>query len=80
LIVTFLLNGLIWYLYLKFYKTLIGYEPIIFSSAVLILNLCLSAVVYKREAIASYILLSTAFTVQIIFIVFLKFLASTQAF
>lgn len=80
LIFTLALNGLIWYLYLKQYRSIIGYEPIAFSSAVVLLNLFLAAIVYKREALASYILLSTGLTVQIIFVVFLRFLAMSQAF
>lgn len=75
-----ILNGLIWFLYIKYYRSLIGYEPIAFSSTVVLLNLFLATVVYKRESLASYILLSTALTVQIIFIVFLRFLSVTQAF
>lgn len=77
---TLLLNGLVWYLYIKQYRNIIGYEPISFSSAVFLLNLFLAAIVYKRETLASYILLSTGLTVQIIFIVFLRFLAMSQAF
>lgn len=77
---TIALNGLIWYSYLKFYHDLIGFVPIAYSTAVFVLNVFLAVPVYKRESLASYILLTAGLFIQIIYLVFLRFFALSQAF
>ena len=74
------MNGLIWYLYLKNYKDLIGAVPIGYSSAVILLNIFLANITYKKEFLVSSILISMGLFVQIIYLIFLKFFAMSQAF
>jgi hypothetical protein len=76
----FVLNGLIWYLYLKNYQSMIGFVPIAYSSAVILLNIFLAAIIYRKEISASFILLGAGMMIQLIYLVFLKFFAMGQSF
>lgn len=67
------LNGYIWYFYLVRMQALTGLTPVGYASGVLLLNIFLADISYQRQVILSWILLSTAVLIQIIFIVFLKF-------
>lgn len=78
--ITLVLNGSIWYLYLKKYTGLIGFVPISYSSAVLLLNIFLAAIIYRKETLVSFVLLGTGLTIQIIYLIFLRFLAMSQVF
>lgn len=80
IILTLALNGLVWYFYIRKYSVIIGVVPISYSSAVVILNIFLAGVIYRKEIAASYILLGTGIFIQIIYLVFLKFFAMGQAF
>ncbi len=75
-----LINAAIWYLYIKNYRDLIGIVQIGYSSAVLILNILLGNIVFRKEKLISIILLSAGLIIQILFIIFLRFFAMTQAF
>lgn len=79
IIITAILNGLIWFLYIKNYQDLIGITQISYALAVMILNIYLANIVYRRVALASMVLLSTGLIVQIIFLVFLKLFALSQS-
>jgi len=80
IILTAIANVFIWYLYLRKYGNLIGILPISYSSAVVVLNVFLAAIIYRKELAASYILLGTGIFIQVVYIVFLKFFAMSQAF
>ena len=80
ILVSLSLNGLIWYMYIKGYKDLIGLVPISYSLAALILNIFLANILYRKEILISIILLSSGLLIQIIYLIFLKFFAMSQAF
>gem|GEM_PF-911383 len=75
-----LLNGLLWYIWWKKYQDLVGVVPISYSSAVLILNVFLSNLSYRKEALVNFVLLGTGLLVQIIYLIFLRFFAMSQTF
>jgi hypothetical protein len=75
-----LINGFIWYLYIKFYKDLIGVVPISYSLAVVVLNVFLANIIYRKQTLVSLSLLSSGILIQIIFLIFLKLFAISQAF
>lgn len=80
IILAVILNGLIWYLYLRHYKSLIGIVPIGYSSAVIVLNIFLANITFRKEVLASIVLLGIGLSVQLIYLIFLKFFAMSQAF
>lgn len=80
IILTIIANAFVWYLYLKKYHFLIGMVPISYSSAVLMLNVFLASIIYRKELAASYILLGIGMFIQVVYLVFLKFFAMGQAF
>jgi hypothetical protein len=77
---TIVANFFIWYLYLKKYGNLIGIVPISYSTAVVMLNIFLSAIIYRKELAASFILLGTGIFIQVVYLVFLKFFSMGQSF
>ena len=80
MIISVILNGLIWYLYLKRYNALVGVVPIGYSSAVIILNIFLANITYRKEVLASIVLLGVGLSVQLIYLIFLRFFSMSQAF
>lgn len=67
------LNSYIWYFYLVKLQSMAGLTPVGFASGVLILNIFLADISFPKQIILSWILLSTALLIQIIFLVFIKF-------
>ena len=65
-------NGLLWYIY----QTKIGENPIpfIFSSGLIILNLTLANYLFNRERLASFFLITTSLFVQILMLIFIRYL------
>ncbi len=78
--VSLLTNSAIWFLYIKFYRELIGIIPISYALAVLILNIFLSNIIYRKQTLICFILLGGSALVQILFIIFLRLFAMSQAF
>lgn len=71
LIISLLINGSVWFLYLTKMRIFGNITQIGFSSAVLILDLILAGISFPRQQLVSYILISAGLLVQIIFITFL---------
>jgi hypothetical protein len=72
IIVTLIINILIWYLYLHSYRQFINLTPIAYSSGVFLLNTILAVITYPKEKIVSFILLGTGLLIQTFIIFFLK--------
>lgn len=66
-------NAAIWFFYLKQYHFGIGLTPIVFSSAVIILNLFLAVIMRPKEIISSFVLLSTSLLIQVLILIFMRF-------
>lgn len=80
IILTLAVNALVWYLWIKKYQDLIGVVPISYSSAVIVLNIFLGNLTYRKETLVTFILLGTGLIIQIIYLIFLRFFAMSQAF
>lgn len=66
------LNGWTWDLYLTKYKEMINVTPVIYASAVILLNLFLAAIYYPKEKIVSWILIGIGLLIQLFIIFFIK--------
>lgn len=73
-------NGFVWYFYLAKFSNLIELTPVVYSSAVLGLNLFLADIIFPKEPLASYSLLGVAVLIQLLFLVFLRFFIVSQVF
>jgi len=80
ILIILLLNGWVWFLWIKKYQDLIGLMPISYAAAVGALNIFLANLAYRKESLVSFILLGAAILIQIIYLIFLKFFAMSQAF
>lgn len=80
LAVSFIADGLIWYLYWGKYREIINIIPIGFSSSVLILNLFLANITFPKEKLISYILLSTGLMIQLFILFFLLISVQTLTY
>lgn len=72
LILSIVLNGIIWFQYIEKYREVINSTPIIYSSAVFILNLFLAAISYPKEKLISWVLISIALLIQVFILFFVK--------
>lgn len=72
LIISLVLNGLIWYLYLGKYHEVINLTPIGYSSGVLMLNLFLAAIIYPKQRMISFIFLGTNILIQLFTLFLIK--------
>jgi len=70
--VPFILNGLIWFLFLTRYREILDFSPIIYSSAVLILNLILANMIYRKKSFFAYVFLCVGLLIQLFFLFFLQ--------
>ena len=72
LVASLAINGLLWYIY----QTKIRANPIpfIFASGLIILNLILGNFLWNREKLASIFLIYTAFLIQILMLIFIRYL------
>jgi hypothetical protein len=80
IIPSIIMNGLIWYLYLSNYKNFVSNTSVIYSSAVLVLNIFLANTIFPKQNLATYILLGTGFLIQIFIIYYLKIAYLSGAF
>ena len=69
-----LMNGWTWQLYLTKYQEMISATPVIYASAVLLLNIFLAAIYYPKEKILSWILIGIGLLTQIFIIFFMRVL------
>jgi len=69
------LNGLLWYIY----ETKIHQNPVpfIFASGLIFLNLILANYLWNREKLSSLFLLYTGFFIQILMLIFIRYLTLT---
>ena len=56
LVPSILLNIIIWYLYLSYYKNIVS-NTSVYSSSVLILNIFLADIVYPKKNLVSFVLI-----------------------
>ncbi|AKM82510.1 TPA: hypothetical protein DD449_01825 [Candidatus Berkelbacteria bacterium] len=75
-----LLNFIIWYLYLDKYKDFLNLTPIVFSSAVAIINLFMAVIIYPKEKNISIILLTIGLMVQFLILFFIKMTVISGSF
>jgi hypothetical protein len=80
IIVSIILNGIIWYKYLSFYKMIVSSTPVIFSSSVLILNIFLADIIFPKRELAAYILLLSSLVIQIFILYYFKIAYFSGAF
>ena len=73
IILGLLSNGYIWYFYLVKIHSFAELTPVGYASGVLLLNIFLADISFPKQIMLSWILLSIALLIQIIFLVFLKF-------
>lgn len=71
IIVSLILNALIWFFYLTKYREIVNITPIFYSSAVLVLNLSLGNIVFQKQPLMTYLLLGTGILIQIFIFYFL---------
>lgn len=72
IIISLLIDALVWYLYLTKYNQILHLTPIGYASGVLILNIFLAAVIYPKQQMISYILLGTSLLIQVYILFLLK--------
>ena len=77
LITSLLLNIILWIIWLT--KIKLNYEPTFFASGVILLNTLLSLYFYRFQILASYILMSEAILIQILTVVYLRYLLTLIA-
>ena len=63
-----ILNWTAWYLYMTKYREVVGITPVLYSSAVLLLNLFLAVITYRKQVVVSYVFLGSATLIQILFL------------
>ena len=66
------INGILWYIY----QTRIKSNPIpfIFAAGLIVLNLILANFLWNREKLASILLIYTALFIQILMLIFIRYL------
>jgi len=74
------LNGWTWDLYLTKYKEMMNVTPVIYASAVILLNLFLAAIYYPKEKIVSLILIGIGLLIQLFIIFFIKMSVFSAAY
>ncbi|MCL5407036.1 MAG: hypothetical protein M1429_00875 [Patescibacteria group bacterium] len=67
-----ILNGILWYIFLS--KIKVNFIPFIFASGLIFLNLILGNYLWEKEKIASFFLISVGLFVQVLMLVFIRFL------
>lgn len=67
-----ILNGFLWYIFLS--KIKINFVPFIFASGLIFLNLIIGNFLWEREKLASYFLILVGLFVQILMLIFIRFL------
>ena len=71
IIISLVINGLIWFFYLTKYREMVNITPIYYSSAVLILNLLLGNIIFQKQPLMTYLFLGTSVLIQIFILYFL---------
>jgi len=66
------LNGLVWYTYYQVIHHSLGFTPILYSSGVLLLNLFLANIIYRKEPLASFILMGLSLIIQAFIYIFMR--------
>ena len=80
LAITIILNVVIWYKYIKYEKTIIDLLPIVYSTAIFILNLFLSIISYPKKDLIAYVLMGAGLLIQIFFLYYLAIIKLAGVF
>jgi len=75
LVCSLAINGILWYIYQT--KIKVNPIPFVFATGLIILNLILGNFLWNREKLASIFLIYTGLFIQILMLIFIRYLTIT---